>query len=100
MNVKVFLEGDVLTNEGNASFDKSRKSITISLPNLGLWYYYAPNSKWALTTRIDVFALSIGEFSGSLWNITPGINYQAFKNVGVSLNYRYIDIGAKFDSSN
>lgn len=53
----------------------------------------------ALTARIDVFALAIGEFSGSLWNITPGVNYQVFKNVGVSLNYRYVDIGAKFDSS-
>lgn len=100
MNVKAFMEGDVLTSEGDLSFEKSHKSITIPLPNLGLWYFYAPNTKWAFITRIDVFALSIGDFSGSLWNITPGVNYQFFKHIGMSLNYRYIDIGAKFDSSN
>lgn len=39
MNAKVFLEGDVITSEGDVVFDKSRKSITIPLPNLGLWYF-------------------------------------------------------------
>ena len=99
MNVKAFIEGDALTSEGNHSFEKSRKSITIPLPNLGLWYYYAPNTKWAFTTRLDVFAISIGDFSGSLWDITPGVQYQLFKHVGLALNYRYIKIGAEFDTS-
>ena len=100
MNVKVFLEGDVLTSEGDISFEKSRKTITVPLPNLGLWYFYAPNTKWAFTARLDVFALSIGDFSGSLWDITPGVSYQFFKHIGAAINYRYINIGAKFDSSN
>jgi hypothetical protein len=100
MNASAFLEGDVLTNEGDLSFEKSRKTITLPLPNLGLWYFYAPNKKWAFTTRLDYFALSIGDFSGRLLNITPSIGYQIFKHIGVALNYRYIDIGAKFDSSN
>ncbi len=99
MNVSAFLEGDVLTSEGDHSFEKSRKTITIPLPNLGLWYFYTPNKKLALTARFDVFAISIGEYSGSLWDITPGISYQVFKHVGVALNYRYLNIGAKFDST-
>lgn len=99
MNVKAFLEGDVLSSEGDVSFERSRKTITIPLPNLGLWYYFAPNKKWAFTARIDLFAISINDFTGRLWDITPGINYQLFKNIGVALNYRYINIGAKFDTT-
>ena len=99
MNVKTFIEGDALTSEGSHSFENSRKSITIPLPNLGLWYYYAPTMKWAFTTRLDIFAISIGSFSGVLWDITPGVQYQLFKNVGLALNYRYIKIGAEFDTT-
>lgn len=100
MNVRVSLEGDVLTNQGDLGFEKSRKSITIPLPNLGLWYFYAPLTKLAFTARVDFFALSINEFSGNLWNVTPGVNYQVFKHVGVAANYRWVNIGAEYDTSN
>lgn len=100
MNVKVTLAGDALTSEGDLSFERSRKSITIPLPNIGLWYFYAPTTKWAFTSNFDVFYLAIGEYSGKLVNLTPGVNYQFFKNVNASLNYRFIDIGAEFDSQN
>lgn len=99
INVRVFIEGDVLTNQGDVSFQKSRKSITIPLPNIGLWYYYAPFEKLAFTARADFFALTIDEFSGNLWNLTPGINYQFFENLGVALNYRYVNIVAKYNTS-
>lgn len=99
MNVRTFIEGDFLTSEGDISFEKSSKSITIPLPNLGLWYFYAPTTKLALTARADVFAISINEFSGSLWDLTPGISYQFFDHFGAALNYRYINLGADFDTS-
>jgi len=76
MNVRTFIEGEFLTSEGDIGFEKSTKSITIPLPNLGLWYFYAPTTKLALTLRADVFAISINEFSGSLWDLTPGLSYQ------------------------
>lgn len=100
MNVKVTIEGEVLTSAGDLSFERSRKSITLPLPNIGLWYYYAPNTKWAFTSNFDLFYLSIGDYSGNLVNLTPGVNYQFFKNISASLNYRFINIGAKFDYSN
>lgn len=100
INLKVTIEGDVLTNVGDHSFERSRKSATLPLPNFGLWYFYSPNAKWAFTSKLDVFYLAIGEFSGKLLNIAPGINYQFLKNFGASVDYRWIDIGAKFDTSN
>ena len=99
INVEVSIEGDVLTNLEDISFERSRKSITLPLPNLGLWYFYAPTAKWAFTSKLDVFYISIGDFSGNLLNVTPGVHYQFLKNFGAAVNYRWIDIGAKFDTS-
>ena len=99
MNIRVSIEGDVLTNQEDVSFEKSRKTITLPMPNLGLWYYYAPLTKLAFTARVDFFTISLNDFSGNLWNVTPGVNYQVFKHVGVALNYRYVNIGAEFGTS-
>jgi len=99
MSVKVFLEGTAYINDEIFSGHKSSKSITLPLPNLGLWYYYTPIPKLALIARLDVFAISIGEYSGSLWDIAPGIQYQVFKHFGAALNYRYIKLNAGFDSA-
>lgn len=99
INLRASIEGEVLTNKGDHSFETSRKSVTIPLPNLGLWYFYAPNTKWAFTSKFDVFYIAIGDFSGNLINITPGVKYQIFKNIGASINYRLVDIGAEFKST-
>ncbi len=99
MHVNTFIEGEVLTSEGDLGFEKNNKSITIPLPNLGLWYFYAPITKLAITLRADVFAISINDFSGNLWDLTPGLSYQFFDHFGAALNYRYINIGAEFDTT-
>lgn len=100
MNIIISIEGEVLSSAGDHSFEKSRSSITLPLPNIGLWYFYAPTPKWAFTSSFDFFYLTIGEYSGNLVNLTPGVNYQFFKNISASLNYRFVNIGARFDSSN
>ena len=51
-------------------------------------------------TRVDWFALTIGEYSGGLWGLGAGLNYQFHKNVGVAINYRYFDFTATIDKSN
>lgn len=72
---------------------------TQPLPNIALWYYYyyyyyAPTEKWAFTARFDWFGISIDEFSGSLWDFGPRVNYQIIKNLGVAVDYRYFKINA------
>jgi hypothetical protein len=70
------------------------------LPKLGAWYFYAPNPKWLLTTRVDWFAISIEEYSGGLWDIGTGVNYQFHKHIGVGFNYRYFNASAQVDKTN
>ncbi len=106
LDIKTFIEGDAYINneetgEGaEVDFERNSVSVVAPLPNIGAWYFYAPTQKWMLTARVDWFALSINEYSGSLWNLGAGANYQFHKNIGVGLNYRYFDFTAKVDQDN
>ena len=86
-------------NEDEFEFEKRKVNGIIPLPNIGLWYFYTPNTKWTLAAVIDWFGITIGEYSGGLLNITPGIKYQVFKNIGVGIDYRYFNVYAKVDKS-
>ena len=97
VGVKAYIEGNASVNEGSASFERSSASVTLPLPNIGFWYIWAPHQKWAFTGRVDWFGVSISNYSGNLWGLTPGITYQAFKNIGFSANYRYLTLNAKVD---
>ncbi len=106
LDIETFIEGDAYINNENtgedASTDFERNTVTVvaPLPNIGAWYFYAPTQKWMLTARVDWFALSINEYSGSMWNLGAGANYQFHKNIGVGLKYRYFDFTAKVDKDN
>ena len=99
LNTSAFVEGDVLTSEGDLNFERRAVSALVPLPNIGLWYYYTPTTKLALTARLDWFGITIGDYSGSLWNIAPGIKYQIFKNVGLGVDYRYFIVSANVNKS-
>ncbi len=94
LNTNVFIEGNAVINNDEIKFERRNVSAIIPLPNIGLWYYYAPNSKWAFIARMDWFSLTIGEYSGSLYDIASGIKYQVFKNIGVGVDYRYFFVKA------
>ncbi len=89
LNTSAFIEGDVQSTEGDVSFERRAVSALIPLPNIGIWYYYAPTNKLALVARLDWFGITVGDYSGGLWNVAPGIKYQLFKNVGIGVDYRY-----------
>lgn len=99
LNTNAFIEGDVLTSEGDLNFERRAVSALVPLPNIGVWYYYTPTTKLALTARLDWFGITIGEYSGGLWNIAPGIKYQIFKNVGLGIDYRYFIVNANVNKT-
>lgn len=100
LDIETYIEGNAYLGNTVLGFKRSTVSVVAPLPNIGAWYFYAPHPKWILSTRVDWFALSINEYSGSLWDLGAGINYQFHKNIGVGLNYRYFDFTAKVDKTN
>ena len=99
---KPFIEGNIIVNESDNVFERVTGSATAPVPNIALWYYYAPTQKWALTVRVDWFSMKVNEYRGSLWDIAPGVSYQIIKNLGVALDYRYfkIDVDVNKDKWN
>lgn len=95
MNIGLFIEGEVLTSEGDRKFDKKSMDLLLPLPNIGGWYHWTPTPKWALVARVDWFAITIDKYSGGLWDIAPGVRYQFIKNFGMGLDYRFFFLNAR-----
>jgi len=60
MNIGAFIEGEIKSDVPvlDGSFQKRKVSALIPLPNIGAWYHWAPNEKWAFIARVDWFGIS------------------------------------------
>ncbi len=97
LDVSAFIEGNAQINEDEFDFERSEVSIVAPLPNIGFWYFYAPTEKWSFTAKLDWFGIKIGDVGGSLWNLSPGVNYNIFKNIGLGLNYKFFRVDVDVD---
>ena len=59
------------------------ESVTAPLPVIGLRADFALTPKWFLQTRADVFYLEYEQFKGSIYDTSVGVEYRAFKRVGI-----------------
>jgi len=91
-NVGPFIEGNVIVNENDFEFKDVNLSVTAPLPNIALWYYFAPTEKWSFTARLDWFGLSVNEYSSYLWDFGPSVRYQIIKNMAITVDYRYFKV--------
>jgi hypothetical protein len=97
INISPFIEGQAYINDQDFEIERHEVSTTLPLPNIGLWIIYAPTPKLSVSAKIDWFGIKIDNVSGSLWDITPTINYQVFRNVGISAGYKYLNFGIDID---
>lgn len=94
LNVGPFIKGEININGNNNEFKTAAVSATAPLPNIAFWYHFAPTPKWAFSTRLDWFGITVGDYSGSLWDISPSIHYQIIKNLAIAVDYRYFKVNA------
>ena len=90
-----YIEGNVIVNGNEKEFKRANVSATAPLPNIALWYYFAPSEKWAFTAKVDWFGITIDQYSGLLWDISTSARYQIIKNLGVAIDYRFFGVRAK-----
>ncbi len=99
MQLGAYLEGQILTNQGDTEFYRGSVDADIPLPNIGGWYMWSWSPKWVFLARIDWLSASIGDYSGGLWNANAGINWQFSKHFGVGLSYQTFTLNVDVDKS-
>ena len=99
LNVKASVAGEGFVGDTSAGFNRSEVSAFLPLPNIGFWYIWAPTDRWAFTASVDWFGIKIDSISGGLWNISPGVTYQIIPNLGVNLNYEFMNFNANIDQT-
>jgi len=100
INLDTFLEGEIIINDSTTDFHSASASAAFPLPNIGAWYMYSWSPKWMLQARVDWLSATIGDYSGSMWDVQAGINYQAFKNIGFGIYYKGFLLDVDVDKSN
>ena len=99
LNVKASVEGESFVGNTSAGINRSDVEAFLPLPNIGIWYIWAPTDRWAFSANVDWFGIKIDSISGGLWNISPGVTFQIIRNLGVNLNYEFMTFNANIDET-
>jgi len=97
MELDFYLEGNALVNGTINEFRREEASASVPLPNLGIWYMYSWSPKWVLVSRLDWLDVTIDEISGSMYDVSVGLNYQMSKHFGMgfAINGFLLDVKVK-----
>lgn len=99
LDIKAYIEGEFITPEETISDEPVEVSASQPLPNIGAWYYFSPAQRWLLHARADWISANIGDYDGTLWNANVGINFQAWRHVGVDLSWQYFNLNLGVDKT-
>jgi hypothetical protein len=92
LEIGAFIKPDI-----NTLNPVSAAKVSAPLPNIGAWYYYSPSPKWFIGGRLDWLEASIDKYDGGIVNISAGVNYQMFSNVGIGLKYQFFRLNVDVD---
>jgi len=75
----------------------SGAGVTAPLPVVGMRGEYYFSDKWSFRGSAEIFAVDYGDYSGSLYDIYAGIDYQLFENMalGLGLNSVKLNVGVE-----
>jgi hypothetical protein len=99
MELDIFIEGEIIIDDNSTGFHRESVDASFPLPNIGAWYMYSWSPKWLFQARLDWLSVSIGDYSGGLWNAQTGIHWQTFKNIGFGLYYNGFTLDLDVDKS-
>jgi len=99
LEIGAFIEGTAIITGGGASFTRESVRVAAPLPNIGAWYRYSWDPKWAVRARYDWFSASVGEYDGTMTNASIGFNYQMSENFGIGLNYNDFELDVGINKS-
>jgi hypothetical protein len=99
LDMEAYIEGEILADDDTTEFQRVEVGDNQPLPNIGAWYNFSPAKRWLLHARVDWISANIGDYDGTLWNTSVGVNYQAWRHVGFDLSWQYFNLNLKVDKS-
>jgi len=99
LDVSAYIEGNIGINDEDIEFQRDEVGFSQILPNIGAWWNFSPARRWLLHARVDWISADIGDYDGTMWNTTVGVNFQAWRHVGFDVYWQYFNIngGAEKD---
>jgi hypothetical protein len=94
---------DIGTSISAESIGRSSSSgLTAPLPVFGLRGQYDFAEKWSLRGSVEIFAVDYDEYSGSLYDVYAGLDYQLFEHVaiGIGINSVKLNVGVTKNNFN
>ena len=98
-DIEGFIEGEILTDQGERGFARGDADVSGPLPNINIWYMKSLTPRWAFIGRLDWLSASTGKYSGEFWNISAGVNFALTPNLGITARYQYFEIDVTVDAS-
>ena len=68
----------------------SSHGLTAPMPVVGMRGQYEFADQWTLRGSAEFFAVDYGDYSGNLYDMYAGVDYQLFENVAVGLGYNRV----------
>ena len=99
LDMRIYIEGEIKIDDETTGVQREEVSGSQILPNIGGWYNFSPARRWLLHSRVDWISANIGDYDGGLWNVSVGVNYQAWRHVGLDLSWQYFDLHLEVDKS-
>ena len=101
LEIDAFVEGNAVIGGGPNEFRRESASASVPLPNLGIWYMWSWSPNWVLASRFDWLEVTVDEFSGSMYDVSVGVNYQMSKHFGMgfAVNGFVLDVDFKGDNA-
>jgi hypothetical protein len=92
---------DVSSSLAAESISRSTSGgVTAPLPVVGLRGQYDLAEKWSLRGSAEIFAIEYGDFSGSLYDVYAGLDYQLFERLALGLGINSVKINVGVDKGN
>jgi len=84
------------------TFEPRSVKSTAPLPTFKLVYTYAFNEKWLLDLNLGYFALDFElddkeNLDGQVLNLSGGVRWKIWQNVGLSLGYKFFDVDLDYE---
>jgi hypothetical protein len=76
---------------------ESSGGVTAPLPVIGLRGQYDFSEKWSFRGSAEVFSVEVNDYSGSLYDVYAGIDYQLLDHMAIGLGFNSVKLNVGVD---